>query len=220
MQSSRWAKAVSTFLTVMLVVSPPIVFGQQSSDIEISTISGSPDAPRRHSRVKDTLELEVKEAIKIYAIVRVSLAASVSASSLNNHEDYQSLRQFNSAPYRSVSHGNHYLNNYANDLGSAYGEYEDAGVFPQGAVLYKDSFSVAGNNEIILGPLFIMEKMQPGFNPVSGDWKYIQINPTGEVLGETKGAGDEKVEYCIACHLTREQYDHLFFMPEKNRVAP
>ena len=220
MQSSRWAKIVGALLSVVLVMSHPVSYGQQSSDIEISNISGSPDAPRRHSRIKDTIELDDNGAKKIYAIVRAALAASVGASSLNTHEDYQSLRQFNSAPYRSVSHGNHYLNNYANDLGSVYGEYEDAGVLPQGAVLYKDSFSVAANNEIILGPLFIMEKMQPGFNPVGGDWKYIQINPTGEVLGETNGPGSDRVEYCIACHLTREQYDHLFFMPEKSRVTP
>ena len=218
MRSLRCLKAVPC-LSIVFVLCAPNVFGQQSSDIEFSNISGSPDAPRRHSRVKDTLALEDNEALEVYAIVRPALAAGVSASALKDHKDYQSLTQFNSVPYRSASHGNHYLSNYANDLGSLYGKYEDAGALPAGAVIYKDSFSVASNNEVILGPLFIMEKMQKGFNPVSGDWKYIQINPTGEVVGETNGPGSEKVEYCIACHLTREQYDHLFFLPEKNRIT-
>lgn len=77
---------------------------------------------------------------------------------------------------------------------------------------------MAANNEIILEPLFIMQKIHKGFNPVSGDWKYVQINPTAQVLGETNGTGSEKVEYCIGCHLAREQNDHLFYLPEKNRV--
>ena len=217
MQSLSCVKIV-VYLSVSFVLSAPTVYGQRTSDIEISNISGSPDAPRRHSRVKDTLALEDKEALRVYAIVRPALAASVGASVRNDHRNYQSLNHFNSAPYRSASHGNHYLSNYANDRGSIYGKYEDAGVLPAGAVLYKDSFSVASNHEVILGPLFIMEKMQKGFNPVSGDWKYIQINPTGEVVGETNGPGSEKVEYCVACHLTREQFDHLFFLPEKYRV--
>jgi len=27
------------------------------------------------------------------------------------------------------------------------------------------------------------------------------------------GEGDEKVEFCIACHLAQEINDHLFFVP-------
>ncbi|MGI9319566.1 MAG: cytochrome P460 family protein, partial [bacterium] len=156
---------------------------------------------------------------RAYNIVRSALAASVSESGQKAFNGYQAFEKFNLAPYRSSSHGNHYLNNYANDIGTVYGDFENAGKFPVGSILFKDSFSVAANNEVILGPLFIMQKMQSGFNPVSGDWKYVQINPTGEFLGETNGTGSEKVEYCIGCHLTREEHDHLFFLPEEYRVS-
>jgi len=68
------------------------------------------------------------------------------------------------------------------------------------------------------GPLFLMEKMPAGFNYVSGDWRYTMIMPDGRIFGVTKGENAERVEYCITCHLAREDNDHLFFVPEAFRV--
>ena len=188
-----------------------------ANDVEISTISGENHAPRRHSRIKDTERLSPQEANRIYQLVRQAMANGYSESGLSLLQGYQSQEKFNTAPYRSAAHGNHYLNNYGNALASVYGQYEAAGRFPVGAVLFKDSFSVAANRSIILGPMFIMVKMPEGYNPVSGDWKYIQIQPTGELLGQTNGQGSDKVEYCIACHLAQEKQDHLFFIPDEYR---
>ncbi len=118
-----------------------------------------------------------------------------------------------------MTHGNHYLNNYANDTASAYRNLEDAGKKPVGSVIAKDSFSVTQSKAIVLGPLFIMEKMPSGFNYVSGDWKYTLIQPDGTVFGETRGANAERVEYCIACHLAASQKNHLYFIPEDYRIT-
>ena len=68
-----------------------------------------------------------------------------------------------------------------------------------------------------IGPLFVMEKMAPGFNAASGDWRYTMALPNGHVLGTTNGKGSDKVEFCIACHATAEDYDHLMFIPEEYR---
>ena len=54
---------------------------------------------------------------------------------------------------------------------------------------------------------------------MSGDWRYTQINPDGVLFGETKGADEERVDYCIGCHLAVEQQDHLFFIPAPYRTA-
>jgi hypothetical protein len=89
-----------------------------------------------------------------------------------------------------------------------------------GAIIAKDSFIVERSGEVRPGPLFVMEKMPKGFNYVSSDWRYIQINPDGEFFGETHGEGDERVAFCIGCHLAVEQQDHLFFIPGPYRVAP
>ena len=113
--------------------------------------------------------------------------------------------------------GNHFLNNYANPIAIAYGEYEGAGRLPVGAVIAKDSFAVADSGGILLGPLFIMEKMPQGFSYVSGDWKFTLVKPDGTLFGETNGPGAGRVEYCITCHLARVRFDHLYFIPEAFR---
>ena len=63
-----------------------------------------------------------------------------------------------------------------------------------------------------------MEKMKKGFNYVSGDWRYIMIMPDGSFMGETNGAESERVKYCIGCHLAKEQFDHLYFLPKEFRI--
>ena len=110
------------------------------------------------------------------------------------------------------------VQNHVNETARAYGNFEKAGKFPEGSVIAKDSFSITETVGILLGSLFVMEKMPRGFNYVSGDWKYSVIKPDGRLFGETNGKGSGRVEYCITCHLAREAFDHLFFVPEAVRV--
>ncbi|GMQ76130.1 MAG: hypothetical protein BMS9Abin01_1395 [Gammaproteobacteria bacterium] len=190
---------------------------QASPDVEMSTISGEAANPRRHYRLRDPEPLDAERAAEIYAIAREAMRVGYPLSGLQVARGYQNWRRYNSAPYLSASHGNHYLNNYANERARAYGEFEAAGRLPVGAVIAKDSFSVTKSGGILLGPLFIMEKMPKGFNYVSGDWKYTLVRADGTLFGETNGPGATRVEYCIACHLARERYDHLYFVPKDYR---
>lgn len=192
--------------------------GSQSSDAS--------DVPRRHFRLRHVAELDPEESARIYDLVKGALAKGYAASGFKGAGSYQSLTRYNDAPYESSSHGNHYLNNYANDIARDYGKFEQGAPLPEGSIIFKDSFSVTEiqqrfsgtkSRQIVLGPLFIMRKMAKGFNRVTGDWQYIQIQPDGEILGMTGGKGAEHVEYCIGCHLAREQLDHLYFIPEARR---
>ncbi|MGI9302751.1 MAG: cytochrome P460 family protein [Gammaproteobacteria bacterium] len=188
------------------------------ADVEISTLSGDVDNPRHHFRLRNPANLSPQETGRIYDIIRGALAAGYPASGLPAATSYQQWRRYNTAPYLSTTHGNKYLNNYANAAAAAYGEFEQAGKLPVGSIIAKDSFAVAESGEILLGPLYVMEKMPEGFNYVTGDWKYIQIQPDGKLFGETKGQGADKVEYCVACHLVRQANDHLYFIPEGYRL--
>ena len=190
---------------------------QSDPDVEMSGISGDAANPRRHYRLRSPELLETERAAEIYAIARAAMGVGYPLSGLQAARDYQSWRRYNSAPYLSASHGNHYLNNYANEPARAYGEFEGAGRLPVGSVIAKDSFSVTESGGILLGPLFIMQKMPQGFNYVSGDWKYTLVRADGTLFGETNGPGSERVEYCIGCHLARERYDHLYFIPREYR---
>lgn len=190
----------------------------QEKGAELSPISGNFSKPRRHFRLRNPAQLPPAQAEIIYQIAAPSLEKGYTLSNHPVAEAYHTWARFNTAPYLSVTHGNKYINNFANDIASTYGRFEDAGAMPVGSVIAKDSFSVTESHEILLGPLFLMEKMPTGFNEVSGNWKYTQIQPDGTVLGETNGDGSDAVRYCIACHAAVEQQDHLFFVPRAYRT--
>lgn len=224
MRNYSWSETCRGVVGVLLgagLVYPVAVPAQTDppADVEMGAISGSPEAPRRHFRLRNPAELGTDEAERIYRIASASLRAGYAASGLEEARAYQGWRRFNTAPYLSSTHGNHYINNYVNPAGGAYARFEKAGTLPVGTVIAKDSFSVTETGGILLGPLFVMQKMPPGFNYLTGDWKYKQVQPDGTLLGETGGAGEERVEYCIACHLAREEQDHLYFIPPAYRVS-
>lgn len=190
------------------------------AEVQVAQADEDVDKPRRHYRIRRPARLPLAEAQEIYARLLPELKAGYGASGRPAGRDYASWPRYNKAPYLSATHGNLYVNNYANETGAAYGRYEEAGTLPVGSLVAKDSFIVTRDGSVSPGPLFVMEKMPEGFNYVSGDWRYSQINPDGKVVGMTRGAGAERVEYCIACHLAVEQQDHLFFVPDKLRAAP
>lgn len=188
-------------------------------DVEMSGISGSVEKPRRHFRLKNPAFLKPQRASEVYSIISDALKRGYSRTDREVAARYQGWKKFNSAPYRSVTHGNHYLNNYANDIARQYAKFEGAGAFPVGSIIAKDSFAVTETGGILLGGLFVMQKMPEGFSYASGDWKYMLIGPDGTFYGETNGAGSDRVEYCISCHLAVEHQDHLFFIPPAYRKA-
>jgi hypothetical protein len=201
------------------LVAAGVAFGavsaQQTGDVEMSEISGDQGAPRRHFRLREPADLEPGEAQQIYEIALRALAVGYARSQDPSAGSYSGWRRYNSVPYLSATHGNHYINNYANETAHAYGSGKR---LPVGSVIAKDSFSVTETGGILLGPLFLMEKMAKGFSYVTGDWKYSMIQPDGTFLGETNGIGSERVQYCISCHLAVETQDHLYFVPPNFRT--
>ncbi|MFQ5763470.1 MAG: cytochrome P460 family protein [Rhodospirillales bacterium] len=183
-------------------------------------ISGDPKKPRRHFRIRNPKKLTPEEAQAIYDELRKTMGGGYALSKHPAAKAYQRWRRYNTTPYLSASHGQRYVNNYANAKGAAYGMFEKAGRLPVGAVIAKDSFTVIEGDAVSAGPLFIMEKMPQGFNYVSGDWRYTMIMPDGSIFGETKGENAAAVQFCIPCHLAAEQYDHLHFMPRDVRATP
>ncbi len=156
---------------------------------------------------------------KLYADLQGALKAGYSKSGSGFASEYQSWAIFNSQPYVSQTHGKRYVNNYANDgAKAAYAKFETIGKMPSGGVLAKDSF-VVKDGKAQPGPLFLMEKMDAGFNPASDDWRYTLIMPDGTVFGTTNGEGSKKVEFCVQCHKAVADQDSLYFLDEKYRTA-
>jgi hypothetical protein len=185
------------------------------SAMRLADISGDPAKPRRHFRIRNPARLGPEEAEAIYQSLLPEMAA---AYRLAGAEADLGWRLYNAAPYLSATHGQRYVNNYANAIAAGYGRFERAGRLPVGSIVAKDSFAVTVDGDIHPGPLFLMEKMPEDFNYVTGDWRYSMIMPDGSVLGVTGGMNAEAVEFCIACHLMVEHQDHLYFPPRELRT--
>ena len=176
-----------------------------------------PSGPRRHFRLRNPARLSGDEAEQLYSQLRQEMARGYTLSKLPGATGYLNWKRYNTAPYRSVSHGNRFVSNYANDIARAYGRYEQAGRLPVGSMLAKDSMTVGEDGVAMPGALFLMEKMPAGFSYVSGDWRYTMVMPDGSIFGITNGEGSERVRFCISCHLAVEKHDHLFFIPDAFR---
>jgi hypothetical protein len=173
--------------------------------------------PTRHFRVPNPARLSDADALSIYERIRGDMAAAYRLSRDPVADRYYTWRRYNRAPYLSATHGDRYINNYANAEAGAYGE--GAGPMPAGAVLAKDSFTVTGQGDVFTGPLFLMEKMPAGFSVETRDWRYTMIMPDGSLFGTTDGEGSDRVEFCAGCHaMAGDAMDDLFFVPEKYRV--
>lgn len=158
------------------------------------------------------------EAAAIYADLLPKMVEAYSKSGDSVAMEFASYRIYSSRPYTSATHGGRQVMNYANDKARAYGAFENAGTYPEGAILAKPSFALKGNSTP-LGPLFIMEKMAAGFNSGSDDWRYTMILPNGSIFGTTGGKNSNKVGFCVDCHqsVTPDQ-DHAMLVPEEFRV--
>lgn len=174
--------------------------------------------PTRHFRVPNPALLSDADAASIYDRIRDDMVAAYRLSQNPVASWYSTWRRFNRVPYLSATHGDRYISNYANAKAEGYGR-KDTGPMPVGAVLAKDSFTVTAQGDVFTAPLFIMEKVAPGFSAKTGDWRYTMIMPDGSLFGTTNGEGSDKVEFCASCHaLAGHGRDHLFFVPDQYRV--
>ncbi len=187
---------------------------------QLAQISGNPDRPRRHFRETNPADFSPEDAEVHYRDLIPRMDAGYRASDDPVAAVYRNWTRYNLGPYRSATHGQRFVNNYANPIARAYGKFETAGRLPVGSIIAKDSFTATADGQLRPGPLFVMEKMAPGFKYVTSDWRYTMIMPDGVVFGVTGGDNEERVEYCIGCHLAREAFDHLYFVPENMRVNP
>ncbi len=193
--------------------------GTAGAQTGASQSESSPQKPIRHFRVERPASLTGADALTIYNRIRDDMVAGYRLSTFPDAEKYRTWRRYNTVPYRSAQHGERYVSNYANDKADAYRHFEAAGEMPVGAVLVKDSFAVTKRGDVFSGPLFVMEKMPPGFNLASRDWRYTMVMPDGSLFGATHGEGTARVEFCVTCHkLAGHEQDHLFYVPEKYRV--
>ncbi len=184
-----------------------------------SMLQAQSDAvPKEHFGVEAPAHLDPAHTRDIYRRLIDTMVNAYALSKDPSASRYRRWRLYNSSPYQSATHGNRYVNNYANPIARDYGRPRITEQMPKGSILAKDSFSVTEAGEVFPGPLFLMEKMDKGFNPDSRDWRYSMIMPDGSYFGVTGGDSADRVAFCVTCHQTAgDENDHLFFVPEAYR---
>lgn len=215
---SLFVLLLASFVVLGISIEPTISLALDPEEERPSFLQNSSERKLgRHERVKNGINVNVEQAEAIYQAHKVTLSTGYKQK---DELQYLSWKRANILPYPSFSHGRRFLNNYLNKIANSYLNYESAGHLPKGSIIAKDSFYIDDTGQFINGPLFLMEKMQAGFNAVSGDWRYSLIEPTGKLIGQTNGANSEQVRFCISCHIAAEKTDHLFFIPRPYRLKP
>lgn len=180
--------------------------------------SGSPGL--KHPKIVAPAALSGARAEAVYQAIRGEISNNYAAYGDPVVLGYQSWKRYNKTPYRSSNHGERYVNHYGNDKAAGYGKFENLDPLPAGAIIIKDSFTVTRNGTVKTGPLFMMEKMAPGFAAAGGNWRYLMLRPDGSLVGMTGGADSNKVGFCADCHkAVGAKHDFLFFMPREARIA-
>ena len=153
-----------------------------------------------HFRIVNPAELGPTRAEAIYQSIRQSMAARYGESGDPLTDTYQGWARINRFPYRSVAHGGLFVNNYANSAGGElYAARSRATPFPQESIIVKDSFMVTRDGQVLTGPLYIIEKLSPGASIETGDWRFLEIEPDGSLIGAAPG--DRRTHFCAGCHV-------------------
>jgi hypothetical protein len=172
---------------------------------------------RVHGSVSDPASMGGDDAERIYQAIQPRLAEGYFRSGDPIALAYGNWTRHNTVPYRSSRHGNLFVNNYANAKAENYGLFERSGPVRTGAIIVKDSFIVTESGDIMSGPMFLMEKMTPGYAPEYSDWLYMTIAPDGIVTGISRDASSADMRYCGRCHNGAPSGFGLFFLPENVR---
>lgn len=218
----RWVLTVAATLAAVGIAATILAVrpggrGNRPPPIAAAAPDGPGERIGEHFRLERPARLAEQEAEQVYRRLREAMRNAYRLSGLAAAADYQTWERHNRVPYRSATHGERYVNNYASPLARGYGR---GGFMPVGAVLAKDAVTVTEDGRVYPGPLAVMEKMAPGFDPEGGDWRYALVMPDGSLLGPGSGADDGDVTFCRSCHLAAgPAHDRLFFVPETFRAV-
>ena len=100
--------------------------------------------------------------------------------------------------YPGTSPHGAFLKVYVNE--EAYQAAKEGKPMPNGAIIVKENYGEDKEKLMALTPMYKVE----GYNPDAGDWFWAKYGGGDPPTGEVMAAG--KVEGCINCHKTQENF--------------
>ncbi|MBO9433998.1 cytochrome P460 family protein [Ruegeria sp. R13_0] len=186
--------------------------------VPLSAAGAFAEDPDAHLAIENPAQLSKDEASAHYRALSKRMARGYATSQLDLILNYQSWPLFNDAPYISATHGQRFVNSYANRMALNYATLQPGELLPMGSVLAKDSMTVTDEGKIYPGAMFVMEKLAQGANPETADWRYIMVLPDGSLFGDTLGDRAGAVAYCHDCHVQVADRDYTFYVPEDYQI--
>jgi hypothetical protein len=116
--------------------------------------------------------------------------------------------KISSQPFASQGHapGRFEAEVWANDAAKAplLGQHGDV---PVGATVVMEHSERSAAGAPMRGPVYMMEKREPGYDKDHGDWRWLVVGSSGAPVKEGK------IEMCAGCH-DDAPHDHLFRVKE------
>ncbi len=117
------------------------------------------DARDAHIAIENPAKLKDPQIQEAYRKVSGDMVKGYSSSRHGYARDYVRWRRYSRVPYLSATHGNRYVNSYANEAAKNYDQLQKGDKLPVGSILAKDSFTVTQEGSVFPGALFVMEKL-------------------------------------------------------------
>jgi hypothetical protein len=99
-------------------------------------------------------------------------------------------------------HRDKYITVYVNDRARRPLMEQEKPKYPQGSIIVKEKLTTAESKSPEL--LTVMIKRERGYNPAVGDWEFMGLDGTGEIV-RARG----KLETCQGCHQKYSHVDHV-----------
>ena len=160
------------------------------------------------------------QAQAAFACLAGGLTATFADSSHHLARQFAAWTRVDRAPFKVAALDGRYAAVYANPR-ALTADTVRVGLdraFAAGSTLAIPSFSVAGDGTVEPGPLYLVEKMQPGFDPLRGNWRYTRIATDGTIEAVSNGRNADTITLCAEC--THEDADRLYLSLLNNGQLP
>jgi hypothetical protein len=165
--------------------------------------------------VTDPFELDEAAVVALYDCMKDKMAKGYAKEGDEVGSNYRNWTVTSTRPAVTGPHGNRFLQTWANDIAAEqYLKFAEEGVdMPVGSVLAKESFKIhKKKKKAVVGPLFIMTKLEKGASPDTDDWLYSGLQPNGKPM-------KFKQSFCSDCHVSWEDQDDLAYPAEEVRIT-